>query len=125
LKHQRHQNSGTPNNSNQSLAHIFPTVNFLSIYLSYRTAENKIIEDQKREIGPQEYYDSSADCPGNCDEGRMGLKEKIESMVQNKETECHSRAVCKQPTYVNPDDICGCKFECQIKIRYFALPETS
>ena len=69
-------------------------------------------------MGPDDSYDFSANCPGNCNDGRMGLEEKVASMVQNKETECDARAMCQQPNLVNPSEPCGCKLECRIEIRY-------
>ena len=110
LKHRRGQDE-----SGASLRRLFPSVNAIAIDLVYQSPEGFELDSERREFGPEDEVDLSANCPGACGVGEMDLEGKVREMIGARRTEADSRALCREPAGARP---CGCELRARLQIEY-------
>jgi len=96
----------------------FPFIQHLTIHLKYQSKEGVILDDQHREFHPDDPVDLSALCAGRCGTGQVDLAQKVNAMVENRETRGTGRALCQEPISSGADETCGCELNCQLKIQF-------
>ena len=112
-RHRRGQTSEAPLGVN------FPSVERLVLDLSFFDSRGNFLDKDTRDIHANEGVSLSVPCPGNCGTGAFNLKDKLDSIVQQRLPSSEGRAKCEEVLF-EAGPTCGCEVRAQINLEYRA-----
>jgi hypothetical protein len=96
----------------------FPAVERLEVELEFMTPRQELIDQEVRELGPDDPLDVSAPCPGRCGRGSFDVAAKVRSIIEARETQGEATGVCREILFPGSPEACEVRLRCRIRADY-------
>lgn len=101
-----------------TLATRFPGVRGLKFRLSVTSPQGVVLDETEDQLGPDDPFLISADCPGRCGSGRFDFAEAVSQALSRLEERGSAEIPCAEQLYGGGPETCASVAKCEFEAEF-------